>query len=201
MQLGRSIQEGPIQDLSGIGFALQLARQLYPEPESLAVLENLKDEVKSLVVELRKISNMLRPPGLTRFGLSHALQSYADEFQLRNPDIKTNLILSNNGSGLPDQTIQALFHIIEESFLNIVHHARASEVTINLDILPGNIHLEIKDNGCGFEGRPDWMRLTSQGHYGMLRMKESAEAIGGTLAVVSAPRQGTVVVAEVPVVG
>jgi signal transduction histidine kinase len=199
--IGRMIQDGPIQDLSAMGFAVQLARQLFPQPESLQVMEQLKDEIKEMVVELRKISNELRPPGLTRFGLSHALQSYTEEFQLRNPGIKINLALTDSGAGLSDQAIQALFNIVNESFLNIIHHAQASEVTVSLNIQPKVIHMEIQDNGHGFEGQPDWMGLTSQGRYGMTRMKESAEAIGGTLKVRSDIRQGTVVVAEVPLAG
>jgi signal transduction histidine kinase len=197
-QIGRYIQEGPIQDLSGMGFALQLARQLYPGPESLRVLEQLKDEVKNLVIELRQVSNELRPPGLTRFGLSRALQSYTEEFQLKNPNIKINLALTDNGVGLSDQTIQALFHIIEESYLNIIHHAQASEVAVKLNIQPDKIRMEIKDNGKGFDGQVDWLELTHQGCYGLVHMKESAESIGGTLNIQSKPNKGTLVVAEVP---
>ncbi len=83
---------------------------------------------------------------------------------------------------------------LQEALLNIRKHAKASQVSIALTPEPGGgARLSIEDNGCGFDPA-----LARPGHFGLLTMRERAEALGGTLAVSSAPAQGTALVVTVP---
>ncbi len=87
-----------------------------------------------------------------------------------------------------------LFRILQEAVVNIRKHAKASQVSIALTPEPGGgARLSIEDNGCGFDPA-----LARPGHFGLLTMRERAEALGGTLAVSSAPAQGTALVVTVP---
>ncbi len=197
-KIGKLIQEGPIQGLSSLGFAIQLARQLYPTPEALQVLTEIREGVKNLVIELREVSNELRPPGLEQLGLERAVQSYVTDFKIKNPGLQIELSLPDSPTYLPENTVQGIYHILIESLNNIARHSRASSVKIHLRTEAHQVLLEIKDNGRGFQPDADWMRLTRQGCYGLLRMKDCAESVGGALYVKSAPGDGTTIYVELP---
>jgi two-component system sensor histidine kinase DegS len=64
-------------------------------------------------------------------------------------------------------------------------------VTVRLATGPQDITLEIEDNGVGFQPTSDWVELARQGHFGLVGMKERAEAIGGRFTVSSEPENGT----------
>lgn len=196
--IGKAIQEGAIQDLSGLAFSIQLARQLFPSPEALQVLAEINDNVKNLVTELREVSNALRPPGLARFGLERAIQSYLQDFQKKNPGMQIALSISGNVASLPEQINQAIYFVLKESLRNIASHSQANTVQIRLKIEPYQMLLEIDDNGIGFDLPSDWMKLTHNGCFGLVHMKESIEAIQGGLYLQTAPRQGTRVYVEIP---
>jgi signal transduction histidine kinase len=87
-----------------------------------------------------------------------------------------------------------LFAIGREALLNVQKHADASEAHVRVEAQHGEVLLEIRDNGRGFDttaGRP--------GHFGVDSMRSRAAEIGGRLAITSAPGSGTVVRVRVPV--
>ncbi|MGE5223237.1 MAG: PAS domain-containing protein [Omnitrophica WOR_2 bacterium] len=197
--IGKSIQEGAVQSLSGMVFSMQLARQLFPGQESLKIIEDIRGRIKNLVVELREMSKELQPASLPQYGLERAIRSYTANFQERNPEIHVQFSLKGDFASLPDPMVQAIYNVVEESFYNIVHHAQASEVQVNLAVEPHHpILLDIIDNGCGFELQSDWMGLIRRGCYGLIRMKEATEGVGGAITVKSAPGHGTSIHVAIP---
>jgi signal transduction histidine kinase len=61
-----------------------------------------------------------------------------------------------------------------------------------------HVQLAIRDNGQGFELPDDWFELVRNGHLGLLGMRERAEAVGGTMEVISQPGRGTLIQVNVP---
>jgi two-component system sensor histidine kinase DegS len=98
------------------------------------------------------------------------------------------------GDYLPAGIVEILHRVTQESLNNIAHHARATQVT--LAILEGNreLTLSITDNGSGFD--PDQL---ADGHYGIIGMRERAQAVGGRLVIESSTQRGTTVQLIVPV--
>jgi signal transduction histidine kinase len=78
---------------------------------------------------------------------------------------------------------------------NVVRHARATRVDVLVEHRSDRIMVMVEDDGVGF--RPD--RAQRGNHFGLLGMKERAEALGGILTVESAPGAGTTVVVEAPI--
>jgi len=88
-----------------------------------------------------------------------------------------------------------LLRIGQEAATNAVRHARARNVILELQYLPEKIRLCVSDDGRGFSR--DEATLAGNGHFGLLDMRERAEALGSPLHLVSAPGRGTQIAVEV----
>jgi signal transduction histidine kinase len=86
--------------------------------------------------------------------------------------------------------------VAQEAIHNVKKHAGAKHLFVQLEYGPGEIALEVRDDGQGFAtGEPP-----APGHYGLTGMRERAAAIGGTLEVTSDPGGGTTVRLQAPAV-
>jgi NarL family two-component system sensor histidine kinase LiaS len=94
-----------------------------------------------------------------------------------------------------------LFRIYQESLNNILRHAQAKSVKIRFRLTAQKAILEIQDDGVGFDLPKQWVSLARQGHLGLVGAIERANEIGGTLHVVTAPGQGTLIRVSVPLKG
>jgi len=92
---------------------------------------------------------------------------------------------------LPAAVDQAAFRIIQESLTNVVRHARAQHIWIELSQSDGAVELLVRDDGMGFDVPKtlDW--AANRGHLGLLGMKERVQILGGHLEVDSKPGLGT----------
>ena len=88
----------------------------------------------------------------------------------------------------------AVFRIVQELLTNVARHAEASSVDITLARHTDNLHVEVRDNGKGF----DPAVTAGNKSYGLLGVRERAIAMGGDIEVVSAPQQGTAVTIRMP---
>jgi signal transduction histidine kinase len=94
---------------------------------------------------------------------------------------------------LSPQIETQLFAIGREALANVMKHASASEVHVRVETREGQVVVEVRDNGRGFDpaaGHP--------GHFGLESMRSRASEIGGRLTISSAPGLGTVVRAHAP---
>ena len=89
----------------------------------------------------------------------------------------------------------AIFRIAQESLTNIARHAEATNIEIHLSIEKLFIKLEINDDGKGISGNNTDNDNISFGIFGM---KERASILGGKLEIVSAPKEGTSIIVELP---
>jgi signal transduction histidine kinase len=89
---------------------------------------------------------------------------------------------------------QELYQIAQEALNNALKHARAQTVRVLLDFQESATRLEVSDDGSGFEPA----EADRGGGLGLRGMRERAQAIGGTLAVETAPGKGTTVHITVP---
>ena len=191
--IARHLQDGPIQDLSSMGFSIQLARELSAGSEVSSVLDQLGNGVRSLVSKLREVTNELRPVNVIRFGLTNAIRASAMDFEKRHPNISVKLSLAKAVNQVHEEVSLALYRIFQESLSNIARHSRASVVTVRLLIDLEQVRLEINDNGQGFEMPRSWSDLTRRGSYGLVLMKERAESVGGQWKVQSFKNKGTTI--------
>ena len=94
---------------------------------------------------------------------------------------------------LPSELETALYRVVQEAMTNGARHAQATRVDILLQHGGDRVKVMIEDNGVGFDPR----EVLRGEHFGLLGMRERAEALGGTMNLESAPGSGTTVVVEV----
>ena len=101
------------------------------------------------------------------------------------------------GSGSEMTIEQDIYRIVQEALNNAIKHARAHEILVLLDGSdPKRLCLSISDDGVGFVPGPGEEAQASG--FGMQTMRERAEAVGGSLRVISAPGRGTTIEVTIP---
>lgn len=198
VQLARDLHDGPMQELYGLVFQVDTLFQEMDAVQGTEAVEAFKSKLLDVIQSLRIISRELRPPTLAPYGLEKAIRSHADQFQLMHPDINVELMLDKDGQSLPEPVRMALFRIYQTAISNILRHAQATEVKIHFVMDENMAHLQIEDNGRGFEVPKRWITLARLGHMGLVGAIERAEAAGGGLNIDSQPGQGTRIHVTVP---
>ncbi len=189
-RLARDLHDAVTQTL----FSASLIAEVLPDLWDLNRAEALKstDELKQLtrgaLAEMRTLLLELRPAALTQVRFEDLLKQLAEALIGR-----TRLPIQVKIDGerkLPPDVQVALYRIAQESLNNVVKYAQASQVDIHVIYSPTGVHLEIADNGIGFElehGKPTSL--------GLRIMRERAEAIEAELNIESHPGHGTRVAA------
>ena len=154
---------------------------------------NVRQRVEQLLMltrgaqaEMRTLLLELRPEALKETSLPDLLRQLCTAFTGRTGiPVALNLGPGNRPPCRNDIKIP-LYRIAQEALNNIDKHARATEVTLTLQIEGDSIYLEIKDNGRGFD-----TTKSATGRLGLRGLRERADAIGATLTIDSAPGEGT----------
>ena len=107
-------------------------------------------------------------------------------------DIKAHFKVTGKFS-LPKEKEHTVYYIAEEALNNVLKHANAKTVQINLRRRNGRVYLDIMDDGCSFDPAE-----VGSGGRGLRNMKERAAQIGGTLKIVSGKQEGTKVSLSFP---
>lgn len=172
-----------------------IAGRLPPELKPLLdKTRALTAHIDSTIQTIRRISSELRPGVLDHLGLVAAIEWQANEFQNRT-GIKCD-VRARVREPLPDQDLSTtFFRIFQETLTNVIRHAGATQVTVDLKEANGRITLEVKDNGRGI-ARTDIFNAKSMG---LLGMRERAALLGGLFKIGSIPRsRGTRVSVSIP---
>jgi signal transduction histidine kinase len=179
-RLRRDLHDGLGSQLAALAIQSSALRPLVKrEPDEVErELADVSDELRSAVADIRRLAHGLRPPALDELGLVGALRERALRLSrgARSGDDGVAIAMR-----LPDELLLpaavevAIYRITEEALTNIVKHARASQVDIEL-VVGKLTELTISDDGVGL---PDDARPG----VGLLSMRERAEELGGTLTI------------------
>jgi signal transduction histidine kinase len=140
----------------------------------------------------RRIVENLLPTTLTSFGLPVTLREYAEQAREQYA-WEVDLELPEDDLQLPENVSIAVFRITQEALNNAAKYARAKKLRISLSCGDNALRLEIADDGVGFHPRD--ARPKS---HGLAGMRHRMIGLNGTLEIVSAPGQGTLVRAVMP---
>jgi signal transduction histidine kinase len=155
-------------------------------------LQLLHDQSYEILIKLRRLARDLRPPVLDALGLKVAMQTYCTEFT-RRTYLPVIFEADSSLPQFPDIYNITLYRVLQEALTNIVKHAQASQVWVDLSIEDDLVNLTIQDNGIGFNDA----NLPSNG-IGLTGLHERITIAGGTLNINSTPRHGTILSAQFP---
>jgi len=141
----------------------------------------------------RRIVEELRPTLLDNLGLGAAIEWQANEACAR-AGLACEVHVPEEDEPLPPATAITLFRIAQEALTNVIRHAEAKRVTLDLARSRDEVTLRIADDGVGIAEDASRSRLS----HGISGMRHRARALGGTFAVRGRPGAGTVVEVTVP---
>jgi signal transduction histidine kinase len=198
-RLARELHDDLGQVLAFVNTQGQAIHRLLARDEVAAADEQvgrLVEVAREADADLRESILGLRV-GLAEQSLWPALATYLSQYE-RRFGIHTELSPPNtlgDGAFEPQVEVQ-LLRIIQEALANARKHSRARCVGVTFTARDGWAQITVQDDGCGFDAEQALGDAT--GRVGLRVMRERAEEIGGTLAVQSAPGQGTEVIVRVP---
>jgi PAS domain S-box-containing protein len=158
--------------------------------ESLSVVERVLEQVHDISLDLR-------PSILDDLGLEPALRWYTDR-QAALVNLKVAFYADSLEQRLDSVIETECFRVAQEALTNVVRHAQAKAVTLELRQGDGQLHLRVRDNGIGFEVGIVRDKAVRGASLGLLSMEERAALAGGGLEFTSAPGMGTEVHAWFP---
>jgi signal transduction histidine kinase len=141
--------------------------------------------------EMHRIIHDLRPSLLDDLGLAAAMKSHVQEHLMPN-GLSVSLEIDETLPSRPEIEI-AIFRIFQELMTNILRHAQAEHVSIELYERDGTLLLEVEDDGVGFNPTE-----IAEGA-GITGMRERAALVNGSIRLDTEPGMGTHVVVEIPV--
>jgi signal transduction histidine kinase len=193
--IAREIHDGVAQQLAGLKMDLvRWQKKAASDPAQAAeALPNMLGLVDDIVDRARQLSRELRPAVLDDLGLTTAIEWQLQETE-RRFDLRFTFEPRPEGVAVAPEIATASFRILQETLINVVHHAQATRVDVGLEANQDQLVLRLKDNGRGIE--PD--ELLHATSLGILGMRERAHLLGGTLDIQGHPGDGTTVTLTVP---
>ena len=192
-RIAQDLHDGSIQSLYAVSLALEDTEELMATDPATAAqrIDHAIETIHGTIAEIRDFILGLDPDARSAVDLLAGLTALTDEFERSTP-IDVELSSDPEVPLDPDETLQ-LIQLTREAMSNVARHAEASKVSVNVEERRDVLRLSIIDDGRGF----DTSEGQRTGHHGLTNMHARAEALGGSLTIVSGPN-GTRVVFEMP---
>jgi signal transduction histidine kinase len=187
-RLARDLHDAVTQTLFSASLIAEVLPDLWEmdQAEARKSNEELRQLTRGALAEMRTLLLELRPAALTQARFPDLIKQLSEAVIGR---ARLPVRIDKTGEyEMPPEVKVTYYRIAQESLNNIVKYARATQVDIRLSLECCNVHMDIKDNGIGFD--PSSVKPTS---LGMHIMHERADAIHARLKISSTPGEGTLV--------
>ena len=192
--IAREIHDDLGQNLTILKFNLALFnKSLQLNNEQQFKLENIFSVVDETIQKTKKISTELRPGLIDNLGLIPAIDWYINDFQ-KQTGLQCFFNYSQENVEVNKDLAINVFRIIQEALTNVVKHAEAKTIHINMYNKKEKLVLEIKDDGKGIEKK----NLNKSNSFGIIGIRERAELFKGKMEIKSKPGQGTMIRVKLP---
>jgi len=199
-RISQDIHDTVLQDLLALACAPDriLSTGAGDADTMIETLRWMKENIIRVAHELRRISCDLRPSTIDHLGLVPSLRALAQS-SASEVTIPIRVSVAGRPKRLTGEAEIALFRIVQEALANIRKHSQATDAWVNLAYTRDSVRLEVGDNGVGISSQLHMDQLASQGHLGLLGIRERVLSLGGHFRVVSRQDSGTVLRATVPI--
>ena len=169
------------------------AKKVSPEIEKNA--DSVISAANQIYDGMHSIIRQLRPSSLDNLGLAETLKDTVHTWQKQYQDLKIKLLIKGNIDHLNETLNINIYRIIQEAMNNVLKHADAKEVDINLVLTKkGYLELNFNDDGKGM----DLKKADQTKNFGILGMQERIQSLNGTFELISKKNQGTQILISVP---
>lgn len=189
-RLERDIHDGVQQELVALIAKIRLARdRLDQDPGEVAeLLIELQDDTRLVLGDLRDLAQGIHPTVLSDRGLVEAVE---DRVARMTAPVTLDVAGPVRGARFAPDVEGAAYFTVCEGLANAMKHASARQLSVRLDAADGELSVAIRDDGGGFDPR-------RVGRSGLRGLEDRIEALGGRMRVLSAPGEGTQLVATLP---
>lgn len=193
-RLAGELHDGLGQNLSLIRNRMHLALETANlDPEVAEHLQAVAQIASDCVAEVRSLAQNLRPVQIEQLGLTESLSSLVERVR----DSSTTEIecrIEDVDDTLPPDAATHLYRICQEALNNVLRHANAQHASLTLVRDVGILHLDVRDDGVGFDVRT----ASGASGLGLTSIRERAQILGGNLEVHSLPGKGTYLHVRIP---
>ncbi len=194
-RLARELHDEIIQALVGHNYQLSHLDKVETD--------RLKDDVRKIIRNVRRITSELRPPVLDNLGLVSAIRASVRRASSAS-DLSQEFIFNVDGEEndqlIPEDVATVIYRVFAEAFNNSLHHADAQRVQVCLCIQSSEVTLEVRDDGKGFDVPNRLGSFLSDSHFGLVGIRERVDLVNGTFEVKSNAGEGTSIRVQVPII-
>lgn len=197
-QLSRELHDGFGQMLMAIKLNLDLARRAAPPQNKLHHCLNEATGLATQVQEMaRNLSLELHPAILEDLGLIAALHCEIDRYEQRTGQA-VHFEATLPEAALPTEINITIYRVVIEALTNVARHADAYQVWVRLNLQDDQIHLQIEDDGLGFEVQTPLDAPRHRKSLGLVSIKERVEILDGDFQLISHRHVGTLIDVVLP---
>lgn len=186
--VGRELHDNISQMLTSTKLFLDILKNKSPDD----LLDRSIKNINTIITEVRNISRSLVPSGIGDLGLIASLNDLLDTIRIANiievefyPDTEVETLINENYK-------LTLYRIVQEQINNVLKHAQATKIIVELFEDNNKIELVVTDNGKGFD--PETVK---KGH-GLKNMQSRAELLNGTMEIKSNYGKGSKLKIHIP---
>lgn len=190
--LCNEFHDGLIQYAVGSLMLLESYLRKHRQTEDLSMIEDAVANLRKGIEDGRRVLRGVRPAVLDDSGLRAAIDDLIDQFS--SSGITVTFECDPQIGRLPELVQTTVYRVIQEALSNAKKHSGTEAVRIDLKLAGGELQLEIRDFGCGF----DVCSARKRG-FGLRGMVERVRLIGGECTIESAPGAGTRVAVRLPI--
>ena len=203
----RSIVEGQEEERKriakelhdGLGVLLSTAKMQFTtikdkSPENKPLIERATKLLEQAAGDVRRISHNMMPGLLTRFGLYEATEDLMEELD-ETKGLTATCRIKGDTKRLPENTEIMLYRVIQEMVNNTLKHAEAKNISINMNILPGELNIQYSDDGKGF----DMEEKNQSGSIGLTSIQSRIKFLEGEMTTETKPGAGVTFFIQIPI--
>ena len=192
-RLERDLHDGIQQDVVAQIAGLRLARNRLQRGELTSVeLEELQDQARATLTDLRELARGIHPPVLSDNGLVAAVESGVARFPI---PLSVEADAAVRAERFPGDVETTAYYVVREALANTAKHANASRASVALARSDGHLRITISDDGRGI-GTLAPSAATSGG---LANIRDRVAALRGTVRVTATEPSGTTLLVDLPV--
>jgi len=198
-KIAQELHDGLAQELTGVVLALEgCQRALDKDPALLGPqLAKASRDARATLMDVRQYMTALRQSETGGLNLPVTLGRLVDDLR-RQTGLHVEMEESGKARELDTVVERAVIRIVGEALRNVAQHAGASTAKVALLYGQDGVVVTVEDDGKGFDVDETFRGAEERGHFGVVGMRERAEAAGGHLVVRSEPGKGSIVRASIP---
>ncbi|MCX7984237.1 MAG: ATP-binding protein [Bacteroidetes bacterium] len=197
-QLANYLHDSIGQDLLIIKNRVLLGLQSKRKKEMIEQFNEISETVTHALEKTRELSYTLYPYQIDRLGLTKALESLINR-SFYGTSIKINRTITVDEKKIPYNYSIQIYRILQETIQNILRHARATEVSVTVDISGNVLFIVITDNGVGICSNISPSEIQNGG-LGIPILQERVRVLGGSISISSEQYRGTSIRIEIPLI-